>query len=407
MSLLSSIVSKGAPAAGALYGMTASPDADAMLLGVGAKNANKVALEMAKRMRRMGASEDEIWESTGWWRGEKKKGSPEDSAWRWEIDDSKGSLKSSKLIGLRQGGEPDYLEELLGHDELFENYPHLRKMLTGRYKGGDPSVVGEFFPGKNKMNVNVDRSPDDIFSTIIHELQHGVQDAENFPMGGNERMFGRGQQKAFQKRIDDLNDQWYTTDPPYRQAHEAFMKNPSNIELGNKVNRWSDKRKDILEKLKKTREMIEAVEPEQQYRGLYGETEARNVQRRWLAAENQGFDALERSHPGRSKDSHMYVEPKDSPDFKKGLFRNNKSNIDEIAAPASRADRILKSGRKAVFGTAANLLDKAQNYESGVQMLDIGKDAIVPGDETEELLRKLARDEGTETMDWLKAIIGM
>lgn len=64
--------------------------------GVGAKTANKAALETAQRMASEGADPRAIWRDTGWFQGPEGK-------WRWEIDDS-----GSRLTNVRRTPQEAY-----------------------------------------------------------------------------------------------------------------------------------------------------------------------------------------------------------------------------------------------------------------------------------------------------------
>jgi flagellar motility protein MotE (MotC chaperone) len=89
-------------------------------------------------------------------------------------------------------GSSAELGDVLAHDELFDLYPELSEIII---EIGDDSFkdFGEFTKNKIKLNKKyfqdwVSGDPQrqrELLSTIIHEVQHAVQDREYFGMGGN------------------------------------------------------------------------------------------------------------------------------------------------------------------------------------------------------------------------------
>jgi len=74
--------------------------------GVNAKTADKAALARAQNMEAEGASRDDIWDATGWFKGV-------DGKWRFEIDDSGAKATSAQNRKLRS----DALDKQLGDAE--------------------------------------------------------------------------------------------------------------------------------------------------------------------------------------------------------------------------------------------------------------------------------------------------
>lgn len=191
----------------------------------GGRNANRAdseSLARAEEMERAGEDAEAIRQETGWHRGA-------DGLWRFEIDDS--GMEYRRTGDAARMSDPEYREylalwdkgvakaeateeelerlreldarygkvgmlssiniangnatlgDVLIHDELFRNYPQLRR--TGiRFADLDPGVRGEYRPGRNEIALNnsLRGAPED---TLIHEIQHAIQRAEGFATGSS------------------------------------------------------------------------------------------------------------------------------------------------------------------------------------------------------------------------------
>jgi len=73
--------------------------------------------------------------------------------------------------------------DLLNHPKLYKAYPELRDIQYDFDRTLDDHVRGKFSPAENLIRLNPNMSPDEVRSTILHELQHGVQDIENYGRG--------------------------------------------------------------------------------------------------------------------------------------------------------------------------------------------------------------------------------
>ena len=85
----------------------------------GALATGKVGLlREADKMEKGGASREEIWHTTGWWRGK-------DGKWRVELPDIKMRSKREIELAVKLHGNSINLEELVDAPELFKAYPAL------------------------------------------------------------------------------------------------------------------------------------------------------------------------------------------------------------------------------------------------------------------------------------------
>ena len=242
--------------------------------GERAKNAHTENLDKAKQMEINGESQIDILEQTGWQRGT-------DSKWRFEIDDSKIELNHGfnddpkayfvdnyHEAAVRERGVP--LGNILIHPELFAAYPKLKGYRLKIDKG--MKHRGAFFPAEDTgvaVGTIVLQDPyyyegiyEEFKDVLVHEVQHAVQQLEDFATGGNIVEFSdrSGYQdelrrlKASQARFQEGSRGW-----------EVIQKSIDNL---TEENTW--------------------LTAEDQYRRLAGEVEARNVtERRKMTAEQR------------------------------------------------------------------------------------------------------------------------
>jgi hypothetical protein len=177
-----------------------------------ARTADHAKLAQAEEMAARGASRDDIWSQTGWFKG------PDDK-WRFEIDDSGSSTRNSFMHSAQTGtadalegatasvsmGVPTTtLQGAFNHPSLYDAYPDLaatgftgeyarrvlRKDGSGRKYMTEPPpnqpVHGGFWGDDNSIVVG---APDaqGFRSGVLHEAQHAIQQREGFAPGGSPR----------------------------------------------------------------------------------------------------------------------------------------------------------------------------------------------------------------------------
>ena len=191
--------------------------------GQNARRADLEALDRAKEMERQGVAMETIFRETGWYTGA-------DGKWRFEIDDSgmeysrwgdlnrsdraeyarfrelegkfiDGSITMEEQNELRQlidqGHGPGRAEEqqtlqlsdFVRHDELYQNYPQLRQAGL-RFADLPGETHGSYNTGTNTITLNssLRDAPED---TLVHEIQHAIQNAEGFAGGSSPEYWER------------------------------------------------------------------------------------------------------------------------------------------------------------------------------------------------------------------------
>ena len=268
-----------------------------------AKTADHAKLAEAEKMAAAGADRQSIWDATGWFQGP-------DQKWRYEISDHvdyptgegaayrPGKLKSEILDqgasreGLEKSGYQGRLNEVLAHKELFDAYPDLAKSTWASVppdKMALPGMGGVWRGQQLGMQVNSDIAPSLVRgrSITLHEIQHGLQDAEGFTRGSNPEMFKHdiGQLQSTLSAIEDarfLKEQatkrGMTPDEVVPIIEDLYgrkvgldgYKKFVGYDEG-KLSQWADTHRKLLN---------DAADPSKAYHRTAGEVEARAVQKR-------------------------------------------------------------------------------------------------------------------------------
>ena len=165
-----------------------------MFVGAGSKAFDKAMAFAATKLEKKGVSPQEIWKETGTVRGP-------DGQWRQEISDMASTIKGDKpfedvIMGAYQRGAADTgnqlykttVEDVFMHNRLKDAYPNLMKTETQMEPlGSNAKGSLAFDPKTGEQTINIKETllPEQARSTMLHELQHSIQEAENFAAGGN------------------------------------------------------------------------------------------------------------------------------------------------------------------------------------------------------------------------------
>lgn len=154
--------------------------------------------DMAAQSQADGMNTADAWKQKGWVKAE-------DGKWRYEIDDSasrvskQGNEVLSQAKNMKRPGEglSVSLGSVLDHADLFKAYPKLANTQVEIFSEASfPSIKGMwgYLDKKTgKIIVNADKASQpsdtvgvtDFLNTLLHEVQHKVQDVEGFSYGRN------------------------------------------------------------------------------------------------------------------------------------------------------------------------------------------------------------------------------
>lgn len=154
-------------------------------IGVNANltDAQRRAFDEAQQLDLEGYTILDIYQQTGWFRGA-------DGEWRTELDDSsmKNNGTPEQLAAMIDSGKAK-LGDVLYHPTLFEAYPQLRQIGV-RFAKMPDEQMGSYIRGKNEISLNetLKDVPEDVF---LHEIQHIIQNIENFASGNTPKNAGQ------------------------------------------------------------------------------------------------------------------------------------------------------------------------------------------------------------------------
>ena len=201
------------------------------MAGANARGADLNALEQAQEMKEKGKSDETIFRQTGWYAGA-------DGKWRFEIDDSgmetdtkwkflrnpdarrynelfetaylyddatEAELQELQILeknlkGVRKS--PLYLNEIVKHDKLFESYPELRNVKV-RFGADIGNREGTYQNGEIVLRAGLKLEPEKLKRTLIHEIQHIIQEQEGFARGTNPGYWDEMMQGGYSRRRND------------------------------------------------------------------------------------------------------------------------------------------------------------------------------------------------------------
>jgi hypothetical protein len=230
-----------------------------IFIGPNAAIFNKGMAAKALQMEKAGASPEDIWSATGTFRGP-------DKQWRQEISDKESALTEGAkarftpgTIQLSEGKFVGSVPKAIEHPQLMEAYPSWMKDIEVRES---PMLEGGSFvtrehildPNRRVGIMQVSQSGENPKSTMLHEIQHAIQNKEGFARGGSV-------ERVAKNFMDYANPEWieYAKSlPNYKNqltptAKQEFIDAYVKMRLGH---------------------------PEDVYLKLAGEAEARAVQNR-------------------------------------------------------------------------------------------------------------------------------
>ena len=159
------------------------------------------SLEAAKAMAKEGKTSEVIRAITGWFPGKY------DDKMRWEVPDQEA--KWNRFFDWINSSEPLNLGDILNHPDLYAAYPEAQQIKVNIDPAPAQSARGSFNPdgtitlGTGYLSLlPVSKFEPATLSTLLHEVQHWIQDKEGFARGsGPEEM---GLRRARSKALDNM-----------------------------------------------------------------------------------------------------------------------------------------------------------------------------------------------------------
>jgi hypothetical protein len=238
-----------------------------------------------------------------------------------EIPDNYSFFSGEALKDLSQvfGNKNVTLKDILDHPSLYRDYPELAKYPVTGLGLFQNNLKGAYGEGKLYLQRNFNPTTDDIkaaHSTLLHEVQHAIQELDKMPMGGmTEDFLSNGYKKAAgkiglmrdgaMKELQSLiKDKGYETGAYY----DILFNNKKGQELVAK-DKDLEIAADLTKRLQKSQMKLEdkyntAFE---KYKRYAGETQARAVQQRFLNPQEYRTPVLESYD--RPVESLIYRDP--------------------------------------------------------------------------------------------------
>jgi hypothetical protein len=171
-----------------------------MMIGPSSELWNPQSAFEAAKLLKQGVPETEVFKLTGTAKGL-------DNAFRQEISDENALIKGVGKFGdiyeqrkAAYGVTTPTVEEIMRHPQLFEAYPQLKniqvKLLPKTSKNN-----ASYSPKEGIIRVNPNLTQDQASSSMLHELQHGIQEFELFNKGTDAAYI----LKNYQIQLDEID----------------------------------------------------------------------------------------------------------------------------------------------------------------------------------------------------------
>ena len=254
--------------------------------GENAATADKLKLSEARKMEAEGTSAEDIYKKTGWLKGK-------DGKWRFEIPDNLDKIDFSALEKESAG---QALGTIYDNPALYEAYPWLENIpviaslllpdntaaraITGKTESGE--IVDEYIQVNSKLLKN-----SGLKNSLIHEIQHMIQDREGFAVGGSPKTVKEQILKEIRRIVrtpemtSDEAAKWMALQYKFENIDtadvEAWFKAIQDIKDFEKTlpRNQAEKISSLYFIHKELSKVINSFSEERLYRNLGGEQEAR------------------------------------------------------------------------------------------------------------------------------------
>lgn len=195
-------------------------------------------LNKAKQMQKRGIDNETIRQNTNWFQDK-------NGAWKFEISDKNMQIKKNIKI---KDNTTYKLGDIVEHDKLFTMYPELKNIKI--YFKNDKNIGGNYKDNIIMLNKELINNKARIESTLIHEIQHAIQETEGFETGITSRL----SKKAYYENLgeieaDDASQRFikekYKNESLKNTIPESSKKNPKH----RKYNTYM-KNRGVIDKIK-------------------------------------------------------------------------------------------------------------------------------------------------------------
>lgn len=289
-----------------LFNTIEEKDNSALFSIIGEKGAQNIEglvdyLNVAKEMEAAGKDASTIFLATGW---EKFP-----DGWKYDVVDD------VKIINM----DAETLGEAIQNTTLFDTYPELKNVRIG-VLAVDENEDSEGQLLNNKVDgptiFAMAQSEPELESILVHEIQHAIQDIEGFASGGNIEMF---RNKSFLTPEDIIRTREVVD--ALTNAFDIASKNNTTIQkvVETISNAYSPRSRVIIENIvnnstdSQIKELIRdnirmTLSPEESYKRLAGEVEARNVQTRMNLSPEARKQVLISQTQDVAEDQKIYIQ---------------------------------------------------------------------------------------------------
>lgn len=194
------------------------------------------AYDTAQKLAKQNIDNEQIRQKTGWFQDK-------NGDWKYEFSDKDMSLKNIKI----KSDKTYKLSDILEHDTLFTLYPQLKELKV-QVKNMD-KIGGNY----NKNNKSITLSTNSIKNnkvtegTLIHEIQHAIQDIEGHELGTTSKLSKKnyyeslGEIEADNTRTRFVNEKYNNMDisnvapesskiNPKHRLYDHYMNNRNTID---------------------------------------------------------------------------------------------------------------------------------------------------------------------------------
>lgn len=241
-----------------------------------------------------------------------------------EIPDTYSSIKPEMLKEMSSiFGQPITLKDILEHPSLYRDYPELAKYPVKGLGLFQPDLKGAYGEGKLYLQRKFNPSPEDIkqsHSTLLHEIQHAIQELDKMPMGGmTEDFLSKAYEKAAGKISTIKNESNKQLQIALEQRGlpssvyaDIIFNNKKGLEAVSKFPELNE----LIDYNRKARKAEWRLQDKYQeayekYKSYAGETQARAVQKRFENPQEYRKDVLESYD--RPVESLIYRDPFGNP----------------------------------------------------------------------------------------------